>query len=52
MYLDGTVFNGTGWFRKTGASNNANQGGLFDIVDAWLLTGAAIATAAVLFGSA
>lgn len=28
------------------------QGGLFDIVDAWLLTGAAIATAAVLFGSA
>lgn len=27
MYLDGTVFNGTGWFRKTGAVNNSNQGG-------------------------
>lgn len=30
----------------------SRQGGLFDIVDAWLLTGAAIATAAVLFGLA
>ncbi|MBS1945954.1 MAG: T9SS type A sorting domain-containing protein [Bacteroidetes bacterium] len=41
MYLDGTVFNGTGWFRKTGPATNNNAGGnVFNGTVELLCTGA------------
>lgn len=43
MFLNGTTFNGTGWFRKTGASNNSCTGGnLFAGNTELITTGAGI----------
>lgn len=43
MFLNGSVFNGMGWFRKTGATNNSNNGGnVFNAQVELVCTGAGV----------